>query len=89
MPFPDEFEALTALESQFMDFDGDGFKVDGHDMGSGEFNIFILTSNPRAAFKTVEPFLPLDRPWRVGFRAADTDVYTPLEPPGLSIFGVK
>jgi len=43
MPFPDEFEMMEALESQFMDFEGDGFKVDGHDIGLGEMNIFILT----------------------------------------------
>lgn len=89
MPYPDEFEALTALESQFMELEGDGFDVGGHDMGSGEFNIFILTTNPRAAFGTVEPFLPHDRVWRVGFRSADSDAYTPLAPPGLGSFEVK
>lgn len=89
MPYPDEFEVLTALESQFMEFEGDGFEVHGHDMGSGEFDIFILTSNPRAAFSTIEPFLPDDRPWRAGFRSLDADVYTPLAPPGLGTFGVK
>ena len=89
MPFPDEFEMLEALEAQFMDFEGDGFKVDGHDMGSGQMNIFILTPNPRAAFGTVEPFLPHSRAWRAGFRRVDADLYTPLAPPGLPNFEVK
>jgi len=89
MPFPDEFETLTALESQFREFEGEGFNVDGHDMGHGEFNIFILTSNPRVAFETVEPFLPHDRIWRAGYRDADSDAYTPLAPAGLTGFEVK
>lgn len=89
MPYPDEFESLAALESQFRDFEGNGFKVDGHDMGSGEFNIIILTSNPRAAFKAVEPFLPDDRTWRAGYRSSESDVYEPLAPRGLTKFEVK
>jgi hypothetical protein len=89
MPYPDEFETLTALESHFMEFEGEGFKVDGHDMGSGEMNIFILTSNPRVAFKTIEPYLPSDREWRAGFRSVDSDLYEPLAPAGLGEFNVK
>lgn len=89
MPFPDEFEVMEALESQFMDLEGNGFKVDGHDIGSGQMNIFISTSNPRAAFGTVEPFLPHDRTWRAGFRNVDSDVYEPLAPRGLKSFDVK
>lgn len=89
MPFPDEFDVMEALESQFMELEGNGFEVDGHDIGSGVMNIFILTSNPRAAFGTVEPFLPHDRAWRAGFRSADADVYTPLAPPGLANFEIK
>src|SRR5690242_20058095 len=89
MPFPDEFVELIALEAHFREFEGDGFKVDGYDMGSGELNIFILTSNPKAAFGTIEPFLPHGRQWRAGFRSVDSDGYTPLAPVGLSEFEVK
>lgn len=89
MPFPDEFETLTALEAQFREFDGDGFEVRGHDMGSGELNIFIRTSHPRVAFETVEPYLPDDRLWRAGFRSLESDLYHPLAPAGLGDFKVK
>ena len=89
MPFPDEFETLAALESQFREFDGAGFAVDGHDMGSGEMNIFILTSHPRVAFETVKPYLPNDRAWRAGFRSLDSELYHPLAPAGPGAFTVK
>jgi len=32
-------------------------KVDGHDMGSGERNIFIFTSDPAATFHRARPVL--------------------------------
>ena len=89
MPFPDEFETLTALESQFREFDGDGFEVDGHDMGSGQLNIFIRTSHPRVAFETVKPYLPSDRAWCAAFRSLDSELYHPLAPAGLGDFKVK
>lgn len=89
MPFPDEFETLTALESHFREFAGDGFEVAGHDMGSGEMNIFILTPYPRVAFETVKPYLPDDRAWRAAFRSLESDLYHPLSPTGLGDFKVK
>jgi hypothetical protein len=33
--------------------------VDGHDFGSGEFNIFMLTSDPTASFRKVQQFVAI------------------------------
>ena len=45
---------------------GPSVDVDGHDFGSGEFNIFILTSDPTASFRKVQEFVamrPLPTRW--------------------------
>ncbi len=51
-----DFDALVALEQQLIDVLGEA-AVDGHDMGSGEANIFIVTSDPQEAFSRVLPEL--------------------------------
>jgi hypothetical protein len=33
---------------------GDFGTVDGHDMGSGEMNIFLFTEDPKAAFERIK-----------------------------------
>jgi hypothetical protein len=51
-----DYDALVAVEHQLIDTLGDGF-VDGHDMGSGEANIFIRTSDPHDTFRQLTPML--------------------------------
>ena len=55
----DELVSLeAALEAQLSQF----AEVDGHDYGSGEGNIFILTDDPQGTFKallTVSWVLPM------------------------------
>jgi hypothetical protein len=66
--------------------------VDGHDVGSGEMNLFILTDDPNAAFAFVKPLLErvslLSRS-RVAYRDIDRDDFTVLWPLGLTSFDVK
>lgn len=47
----DEYEAMIALEDELVDELSKNAVVDGHDMGCGEVNIFILTSNPISTFE--------------------------------------
>jgi hypothetical protein len=66
--------------------------VDGHDLGSGECNIFILTNNPHESFARLRAILEKERPWqyaRVAFRKVLTDEFTILWPPALSKFAVQ
>ncbi len=46
-----DFDALIELETKLTFELGSVHDVDGHDIGSGEVNIFILTNNPDEAFK--------------------------------------
>src|SRR6478672_6000348 len=44
------FDAMVALEEELTEELGDSADVDGHDVGSGETNIFIFTSDPAGTF---------------------------------------
>jgi len=57
---------MIALEEDLIEKLGDSADVDGHDMGSGERNIFIFTSDPVRTFPKPEqswsargPYSPL------------------------------
>jgi hypothetical protein len=51
-----DYGALIAMEHQLIDTLGDGC-VDGHDMGCGEANIFIITADPQNTFRQLAPLL--------------------------------
>src|SRR5262245_4887666 len=65
--------------------------VDGHDAGSGEMNIFILTDFPKAAFDRIRQ-LPAMRDvlpeLKVAYREIGKDDFTILHPPGLTRFAI-
>ena len=42
----DDFDQLVILEGKLIEELGSVATVDGHDFGSGEFNIFVLTDEP-------------------------------------------
>ena len=70
---------------------GPSVDVDGHDFGSGEFNIFILTSDPTASFRKVQEFVamrPLPNAMAAAYRQIDSDEYIVLWPPNLSGFSI-
>ena len=58
-------------------------EVDGHDVGSGEVNIFIFTPDPIGTFSAIRPFLEraglLDSA-AVAYRPIDGGAYTTLWP---------
>jgi hypothetical protein len=51
-----DYDDLVALEQQLAAELGDS-KIDGHDMGSGEANIFIITSDVQQTFRELVPVL--------------------------------
>ena len=53
----EDYDAMRALEEELAAALGDSADVDGHDSGSGETNIFILTSDPMATFSRAMPVL--------------------------------
>ncbi len=52
-----DFDAMIALEDELTEELGDSAHVDGHDVGSGETNIYIITSDPAATFRRAKPVL--------------------------------
>jgi hypothetical protein len=66
--------------------------VDGHDMGSGEMNIFVITENPKDAFNEMKAILGSRDFWvdaKVAYRNVNKDEYTILWPEDLAHFEVK
>lgn len=84
------FEDMVALEERLSGVLGDLGVVDGHDVGSGEVNIFILTDRPTAAFELIRREMPeVLSPLRVAYRHLDSDEFSVLYPAGLRAFVVK
>jgi hypothetical protein len=66
-------------------------EVDGHDIGSKEMNIFILTNEPLRCFERVKAILGKEDAWaniRVAYRELAGENYAILWPPDLTEFAV-
>ena len=67
-------------------------ELDGHDAGSGEFNLFIFCNAPRAVFDDIRPLIERVAPpadFRTAYRSLDDDdegTYHVLWPPDLAAF---
>ena len=93
LPFSsmDDYDAMVQLENQIAEALGEHGEVDGHDCGSGETNIFVLTERPELAFDWVRRALwgnDLPSELRVAFRRLDGEAYTVLYPFGASSFDI-
>jgi hypothetical protein len=87
----EDFDRLVSFEQNLAEAFGNSAMVDGHDFGSGEFNIFVLTDNPNAAFEQVQEVLTKQsrqEQVRVAYRELDGEDYTVLWPPNLKEFSV-
>ena len=78
----DDFDHLVELEDMLRYELGDSGLVDGHDFGSGQMNIFILTASPRATFEVVKATLAPTRltKLKAAYRSLATESYTILWP---------
>jgi hypothetical protein len=80
-----EFDALVNLEDKLQELVEPIADVDGHDLGSGEANIFVLTADPVATFERVKPLLSdesLLNKVGVAYRNVRSDVFTVIWPEG-------
>ena len=87
----DSFDRLIRFEEELIAIVGKTAKVDGHDFGSGEMNIFILTEDPVATFTLVQQTDESLRPteeMKAAYRLFDRDDYVCLWPHGLSHFNI-
>lgn len=78
-----DFDAMMSLEQELAIELDDIAEVDGHDIGCGEINIFILTENPETVFEKSKPSLikhQLLNRIKAGFRLLSEESYTTIWP---------
>jgi hypothetical protein len=87
----EDFDRLVALENSLIDELDDIADVDGHDFGSGTFNIFILTGDPTTVFGVAHAIVinqGVPNVLRAAYREMDGDDYVILWPSALTEFSV-
>jgi len=93
-PYPSSSDGVGLLSTEGLTEKaiGELGVVDGHDIGSGEMNVFVHTKKPRSAFEKAKPLLFLmgQLPeMKAGYRDFDEDDYAPIWPAELDPFAVK
>jgi hypothetical protein len=86
-----QFDELVALEEELIQKLPPTSEVDGHDFGSGEFNIFILTTEPREAFDAARKVIKegaFQNQFRAAYRERGKNEYVILWPEHLEEFRV-
>ena len=86
-----DFEEMIGIEKELTSAVGDLGRVDGHDMGQGQMNIFVETTSPILLFERVRLLPSVARAMqrlKVAFRPVDGEDYEVLHPPGLHRFTV-
>jgi hypothetical protein len=84
-----DFDLLISLEDAIEESLGNLGIVDGHDIGSGEMNIFIFAQDPVLAFERVKSIPTISRHLsnlKAGYREVGKDEFQPLYPEGLDRF---
>ncbi len=82
-----DYDQMIAVEDRLIEALGDSAAVDGHDVGIGEANIFILTTDPAATFRKAQPVLRSMRQLEgvsAAFRDAMGDKLTVIWPEGAT-----
>jgi len=87
-----DFDEMVAVEDLLIAKLSQENKVDGHDFGSGETNIFVLTDEPEMAFREIRAILAGHRLWEsaaAAYRQIDADEYHVLWPNGATTFNIQ
>ena len=87
----DSYDKLIRFENALIASLDRSAHVDGHDLGSGEMNIFIITEDPFSTFALVQQTDQSMRPsqeMKAAYRPLDADDFICLCPPGLENFDV-
>ena len=91
VPEMPDYDAMIELENMIIAVLDDAAEVDGHDMGSGECNIFVFCVNPIKTFEILRSDLN-GAEWfasvRAGFKQDEVATYTPIWPKSLTAFSV-
>lgn len=86
------FDHLIKIEDLLID-NLEAADVDGHDVGSGEMNIFIFTDRPVDTFSHVKKLLAQDidclQTMKAAYRDVESEDYNILWPKDLTEFEVR
>jgi hypothetical protein len=88
----EDFDRLVSFEQSLTKSLSGSATVDGHDFGSGEFNIFVLTDSPSSTFERVRKEfggMGEREDMRAAYRELGGEDYIILWPPGLKEFTVS
>lgn len=86
-----DYDKMIAIENKLIENLRNDSEVDGHDAGSGEVNIFILTDDPELTFSEVKTILGNSDHWlsiRVAYREVSKSHYITLWPEDLTDFRI-
>lgn len=86
----EDYDRLIALEDRLIE-ELDVANVDGHDFGSGTFNVFILTDDPTTVFGKAHSIVIIQgvpSVLRSAYREMDGEEYVILWPSALTEFSV-
>ena len=86
-----DFDRLVALEDKLIEELDDVATVNGHDFGSGEFNIFVLTDDPVTVFGKAHGVVinqGVPNVMRSAYRDVDGEDYVILWPSSLTEFSI-
>ncbi len=86
-----KFDEIIKFENIIADELTEMAEVDGHDIGSGEINIFIFTDNPKFSFKKIKNILNANKidNFNVAYRDIRKENYVILYPNNLKKFNIK
>jgi len=86
-----DYDEMIAMENKLIENLSGGSEVDGHDVGSGEVNIFILTDDPELTFSEGKATMGNSEHWlsaRVAYREITKSHYIILWPEDLTDFAI-
>ncbi|MCB1085471.1 MAG: hypothetical protein KDM63_00375, partial [Verrucomicrobiae bacterium] len=84
-----DYDALIEIEEILEEHLSD--RIDGHDAGSSEMNIFIHTDDAEKAFDEVREVLSANDFWvdaKAAYREMESEDYVVLWPAGLKTFSI-
>lgn len=87
----DDYDSMIAVEDSLIERLPGDCEVDGHDVGSGQVNIFIRTDRPKKTFDDVRNILKGSNAWtgiRIAYRDLEQSEYTMLWPKNLKGFKI-
>lgn len=86
-----DYDCMIEIEEAIIKGLGRLGKVDGHDTGSGEMNIFVFTDHPQLAFDRIKAFLGTGDfmpDLKAAYRQIGSDSFTIVYPSGLNHFSI-